>query len=255
MNVARVLTSGMATRPYNSLNLVNDNPTLSNNVWVPASNHSKYRGKKTTSAASQSPQAIRIVCRLVNLERFSIILSMKRPSPFLIALVLASTGFAIAIGAQTTAAPADASGAQTTAAPADASGVAPEPHTFPDAPGKDVVQMACGACHSPDYVTDAPRNAQGWTDVLDMMKAYGATATDAEWDQIKGYLLGHIATIEVNKATAAELQALFEVDEPLAKAIVDYRTANGNFKTIDDVKTVPGLDAKKVDYRKNRLEF
>ena len=164
-----------------------------------------------------------------------------RPSPFLLALVLASTGFAIAIGAQT--------------APADASGVAPALHTFPDAPGKDTVQMVCGACHSPDYITDAPRNAKGWSDIFEMMQAYGATASDAEWAQIKGYILGQIATIEINKATADDLQKLFEVDVPLAKAIVDARGANGNFKTIDDVKKVAGLDAKKVDYRKNRLEF
>lgn len=164
-----------------------------------------------------------------------------RPSPFLFALVLASTGFAIAIGAQT--------------APADASGIAPAPHTFPDAPGKDTVQMACSACHSPDYLTDTVRNPKGWSDIFEMMLAYGATATDAEWIQIKGYILGQIAQIEVNKATADDLQKLFEVDAPLATAIVDTRTANGNFKTIDDVKKVPGLDAKKVDYRKNRLEF
>jgi competence protein ComEA len=167
---------------------------------------------------------------------------MMRPSPFVLALVLASTGFAIAIGAQT--APA-----------ADASGVAPAPHTFPDAPGKDTVQMVCGACHSPDYITDAPRNAKAWAEIFDMMQAYGATATDDEWKQIKGYILGHIAQVDVNKATAADLQALFEVDEATAKAIVDYRMANGDFKTIDDVKKVPGLDAKKVDYRKNRLEY
>ncbi len=115
--------------------------------------------------------------------------------------------------------------------------------------------MACAACHSPDYITDAPRNAKGWSDILDMMQAYGATATDAEWAQIKGYILGQIAQVEVNKATADDLQKLLEVDAPLAKAIVDYRTANGNFKTIDDVKKVPGLAANKVDYRKNRLEF
>jgi competence protein ComEA len=167
---------------------------------------------------------------------------MKRPSPFLLALVLATSGFAIAIGAQT--APA-----------ADASEVAPAPHTWPDAPGKATVQMVCGACHSPDYITDAPRNSKGWNDVFEMMQAYGATATDDEWKEIKGYILGHIAQIEVNKATAAELQATFEIDEPTAKAIIDYRTANGDFKTIDDVKKVAGLDAKKVDYRKNRLEF
>ena len=115
--------------------------------------------------------------------------------------------------------------------------------------------MVCSSCHSPDYITDTARNAKGWSDIFEMMQAYGATATDAEWMQIKAYILGQIAQIDVNKATADDLQKLFEVDAPLAKAIVDTRTANGNFKTIDDVKKVPGLDAKKVDYRKNRLEF
>ncbi len=115
--------------------------------------------------------------------------------------------------------------------------------------------MVCSACHSPDYITETPRNPKGWSDVFEMMQAYGATATDAEWMQIKSYILGQIAQIEINKSTADDLQNTFEVDAPLAKAIVDYRMANGNFKMIDDVKKVPGLDAKKVDYRKNRLEF
>ena len=168
--------------------------------------------------------------------------SMMRPSPFFLAFVLSCTGFAIAIGAQ----PAPADSAQT---------VAPAPHTFPDAPGKDTVQMVCAACHSPDYITDTARTPQGWSDIFDMMLAYGATASDAEWAQIKKYILGQLATIEINKATNAELQALFEIDESLAKAIVDYRMTNGNFKTIDDVKKVPGLDVAKVDYRKDRFEF
>jgi competence protein ComEA len=167
---------------------------------------------------------------------------MNRPSPFLLALVLSLTGFAMAIGAQT--APA-----------ADASGVAPAPHTFPDAPGKDTIQMVCGACHSPDYITETARNPKGWSDIWDMMMAYGAQANDAEWMQIRGYILGQLATVEINKATAPELQAVLEVDEPLAKAIIDYRMANGGFKTLDDVKKVPGLAPNKVDYRKNRIEF
>ena len=164
-----------------------------------------------------------------------------RPSPFLLALVFASTGFAIAIGAQS--------------APADASGVAPAPHTFPDSAGKDTVQMVCGACHSPDYITETDRTPKGWTDIWDMMTAYGAQASPAEWDAIHKYILGQLATIEINKATPADLAATFEVDEALGKAIVDYRMANGNFKTVDDVKKVPGLAAAKVDYRKNRIQF
>jgi competence protein ComEA len=164
-----------------------------------------------------------------------------RPSPFLLAFVFASTGLAIAIGAQ--------------GASPDASGVAPAPHTFPDAPGKDTVQMVCGACHSPDYITETDRDPKGWTEIWDMMTAYGAQASPAEWETIHTYILGQLATIDVNKATAEDLAKLFDTDAATAKAIADYRMANGNFKTIDDVKKVPGLMANKVDYRKNRLKF
>ncbi len=36
---------------------------------------------------------------------------------------------------------------------------------------------------------------------------------------------------------------------------MSYREANGNFKTLDDLKKVPGLDAVKIESKKDRLEF
>jgi len=36
---------------------------------------------------------------------------------------------------------------------------------------------------------------------------------------------------------------------------VEYRGKNGDFKSIDDLKKVPDLDAKKVDLKKDRLAF
>jgi competence protein ComEA len=36
---------------------------------------------------------------------------------------------------------------------------------------------------------------------------------------------------------------------------VTYRQQNGSFKTLDDLKNVPGVDAAKVDARKARLSF
>jgi len=41
----------------------------------------------------------------------------------------------------------------------------------------------------------------------------------------------------------------------IAEAIVAYRQANGDFKTLDDLKKVPGLDAVKVDAQKTRITF
>ncbi len=51
--------------------------------------------------------------------------------------------------------------------------------------------------------------------------------------------------VSFNKASAEEIVKGTSgiVDAPLAKAIVDYRTANGPFKTVDDVKSVPGMRA------------
>jgi competence protein ComEA len=54
-----------------------------------------------------------------------------------------------------------------------------------------------------------------------------------------------VAPVNINTATADELDALDGVGPSTAKKIIDYRTANGPFKTIDDIKNVPGIgDAK-----------
>jgi len=51
--------------------------------------------------------------------------------------------------------------------------------------------------------------------------------------------------VNLNKATQEEISALFVdelgLPEGLAKALVDYRTANGPFKASDDLLKVPGM--------------
>ncbi|MBY0377633.1 MAG: helix-hairpin-helix domain-containing protein [Gammaproteobacteria bacterium] len=52
------------------------------------------------------------------------------------------------------------------------------------------------------------------------------------------------ATVNVNIANADQLKAVKGLDEKQAKAIVAYREKNGNFKAIDDLRKVPGIDDK-----------
>jgi competence protein ComEA len=59
----------------------------------------------------------------------------------------------------------------------------------------------------------------------------------------------------VNKADARELQALLEISPESATAIVGYRQKNGSFKTLDDLKKVPGVDAAKLDAKREIIDF
>ena len=49
------------------------------------------------------------------------------------------------------------------------------------------------------------------------------------------------AAVNVNTATQAELQTLDGIGPVKAKAIIDYRTKNGPFKSIDDLEKVTGI--------------
>ena len=50
-----------------------------------------------------------------------------------------------------------------------------------------------------------------------------------------------IADVNVNTATQAQLETLHGIGPGKAKAIIDYRTKNGPFKSIADIDNVPGI--------------
>ena len=60
--------------------------------------------------------------------------------------------------------------------------------------------------------------------------------------------LSHAAQVDINTADAATLaQNLSGIGASKAQAIVDYRTANGRFKSIDDLVNVQGIGLKTLD--------
>jgi competence protein ComEA len=50
-----------------------------------------------------------------------------------------------------------------------------------------------------------------------------------------------IGPVNINTATAAELETLSGIGPKTAKTIVEYREANGPFETIEDIMNVPGI--------------
>jgi len=55
-----------------------------------------------------------------------------------------------------------------------------------------------------------------------------------------------MATVNLNTATKDQLQSLDGVGPKKADAIIAYRKKNGSFKTVDDLRSVPGFGEKTV---------
>lgn len=56
-----------------------------------------------------------------------------------------------------------------------------------------------------------------------------------------------LAAVDLNTATVEQLDGLKGVGPVKAKAIVEYRTKNGPFKSVDDLEKVNGFGKKTVD--------
>jgi len=56
-----------------------------------------------------------------------------------------------------------------------------------------------------------------------------------------------MAAVDINSATVEQLDGLKGVGPAKAQAIVEYRTKNGPFKSVDDLEKVKGFGKKTVD--------
>ncbi len=61
------------------------------------------------------------------------------------------------------------------------------------------------------------------------------------------------AAVNVNTATQSELEAVKGLGPSKAKAIIAYREANGNFKSLDDLEKVKDFGKSSIDKLKDEL--
>jgi competence protein ComEA len=119
---------------------------------------------------------------------------------------------------------------------------------------KAVFETVCGACHTISMVSDM-RTEDDWEETVEHMVSLGAKGTDEQFEAVMRFLLRTLTKVNVNTATAAQLPLVLGISEGAARAVVKYRNQHGNFTTIDDLKKVPGIDAAKLEARKDRIAF
>jgi competence protein ComEA len=126
---------------------------------------------------------------------------------------------------------------------------------LPEGKGKDVLEQVCGACHGTDLVASRRATKQGWSYIVDDMVSRGASATNEQIQTINDYLAKNLGQVNVNKGPSTEIASVLEITGAQADAIVKYRMDHGDFKTIDDLKKVPGLETAKLDSKKDRVAY
>jgi competence protein ComEA len=130
---------------------------------------------------------------------------------------------------------------------------------LPDAPGKPTLVRVCTACHGAEMFAGSHRSADDWDRTITTMTEKGLQIGDADYATVLDYLSKNLGPLppklNVNKATAAELEKGLGITTQQAEAIVAYRTKNGDFKDLDGLKKVEGLDAAVLDAKKDSLRF
>jgi hypothetical protein len=71
---------------------------------------------------------------------------------------------------------------------AGSSSATPDASLFPPGPGRDLTLKVCSNCHAPVIMAKQRMSKQDWDDVVQVMSARGAVATDKELSEITDYL-------------------------------------------------------------------
>lgn len=131
---------------------------------------------------------------------------------------------------------------------------------LPDGLGQQETQKICSQCHELERSVSLHQDRDGWKTTMNKMVSLGAEGTEQDFQLVFEYLVKNypaeeVPKVNVNKATAIELESGLTLRRSQAAAVIAYRAKNGNFKSIEDLKKVPGIDPAYIESKKSRLAF
>src|SRR5256885_3955212 len=127
-----------------------------------------------------------------------------------------------------------------------------------EGPGKAEVERICTQCHELQRSISLHQDHDGWAGTVSKMISLGAQGTNKDFLLVVDYLAKNypgepLPKVDVNKARAIEFESLLTIRKSQSAQIIAYREKNGPFKSIEDLKKVPGVDPAKIDAHKDRL--
>lgn len=131
---------------------------------------------------------------------------------------------------------------------------------LPDAPGRAEMDKLCKTCHELARSVSKQQDRDGWLATMSKMTAFGMKGTEEEHKAIVDYLTTFFGAdalppIKVNEAPAIQLESAFGLRRSQVAALIAYREKNGKFKSLADLKKVPGIDPEKFEAKKDRIVF
>ena len=132
---------------------------------------------------------------------------------------------------------------------------------LPEGPGQSTMKRICSPCHSAENVIGRGKTREEWGETVGNMVERGARGTDEEFYEIVDYLVKYFPKsaasnkVYINRAGPKELERELQLTTNEAEAVVRYRGQHGDFKTFDELKKVPGFDARKLEAKRDRIAF
>ena len=126
---------------------------------------------------------------------------------------------------------------------------------LPEGPGKETVVKACAGCHEIEAVISGRRTKMGWQLNVDDMVSRGAEGSEEEMAAVVEYLTSNFGKVNVNTASAGELEKTLSLSTKEAQAIYAYREKNGKIKDFEELKKVPGVNAEQLQAKRGLIAF
>jgi competence protein ComEA len=121
--------------------------------------------------------------------------------------------------------------------------------------GQDTFEKVCSKCHPAEQAASKRHSKAGWEHTVDDMVAKGAEGTDQQFDAIVQYLTAAYGPVNVNAASAKELEESRVFTAAESAAIVRFRGEHGRIADLNALKKISGIDANKVEKKADGIGF